>query len=148
MGLRLWVAALGMVAVAGTALAQVGPMGDVIAQRRAGLKRMGGHMDAMKAVVDSSGDVRPLAERVDDMIAWFKGMPALFPPGSDHGDTKAQPAIWSDRGGFETANANTLRQLDALKAAATSGDTAGFATAFKATGPQFCGSCHRQYRAR
>lgn len=148
MGLRLWMAALGIVAVAGTALAQGGLMGDVIAQRRAGLKRMGGHMDAMKAVVDSSGDVRPLAERVDDMIAWYRQMPGLFPPGSDRGDTKALPAIWSDRNGFETANGNMLRQLDLLKAAAAAGDAAGFATAFKATGPQFCGGCHRQYRAR
>lgn len=148
MGLRLWMAALCVVAVAGTALAQGGAMGDVIAQRRAGLKRMGGHMDAMKAVVDSGGDVRPLAERVDDMIAWYRQMPGLFPPGSDHGDTKALPAIWSNRSGFETANANLLKQLDALKAAAAAGDRASFAAAYKATGPQFCGGCHRQFRAR
>ncbi len=148
MGLRLWVAALGIVAVVGTALAQGSAMGDVIAQRRAGLKRMSGHMDAMKAVVESKGDVRPLAARLDEMIAWYREMPALFPPGSDRGDTKALPAVWSDRGGFETANANLLRQLEVLKAAASAGDTAGFSTAFRATGPQFCGGCHRQYRAR
>ena len=127
MGLRIWVAALGILAMAGTALAQ----GDVIAQRRAGLKRMGGHMEAMKAAVESGGDVRPMATRVDDMITWYRAMPAMFPPGSDRGDTKALPAIWTDRNGFETANGNLLRQLDVLKAAAAAGDSAGFATAYK-----------------
>ncbi|MBV1797397.1 cytochrome c [Siccirubricoccus sp. G192] len=144
MRMRIWVAALGIVALAGTALAQ----GDVIAQRREGLKRMGGHMDAMKGLVASRGDTRPAAARVDDMIAWYRGFPALFPAGSDRGDTKALPAVWTDRAGFETANANLLRQLDVLKSAAASGDQAAFAAAYQATGPQFCGGCHRPFRAR
>ncbi len=82
------------------------------------------------------------------MIAWFRTMPTRFPPGFDRGDTKAQPAVWSDRAGFEAANTRMLGQLDVLKAAAASGDTAAFATAFQATGPQFCGGCHRNFRAR
>ena len=55
MKMRIWIAALGMAALAGTAFAQ----GDVIAERRAGLKRMGGHMDAFKPVAEARGDVPP-----------------------------------------------------------------------------------------
>lgn len=144
MKMRIWIAALGIVALAGTAFAQ----GDVIAERRAGLKRMGGHMDAIKPVAEARGDVRAMVPRIDDMIAWYKHMPHLFPPGSATGDTKALPAVWSERAGFDAANTRMLGQLDVLKAAAASGDAAAFATAFQATGPQFCGACHRTYRAR
>ena len=137
-------AALGLMALAGTAMAQ----GDVIAERRAGLKRMGAHMEAMKPVVDAKGDVKALEPRIDDMIAWYRGMPALFPPGSGTGDTKAQPAIWSDFAKFQEANLALLGQLSTLKASAGAGDTAAFAAAYAETGPKFCGGCHRPFRAR
>src|SRR6478609_6281453 len=97
--LKTVLATLGLLALAGGAMAQ----GDVIAERRAGLKRMGGHMEGIKPVVDGKGDVRALEPRVDDMIAWYRGMPPLFPAGSGTGDTKAQPAIWTDFAGFEKA---------------------------------------------
>lgn len=139
----MWLAALGFAALAGTALAQ----GDVIAERRAGLKRMGGHMEAIKPVAESRGDVKALEPRVDDMIAWFRSMPQRFPEGSGTGDTKALPSIWSDRAGFEAADARMVGQLEMLKKAAADGDAAAFATAFQATGP-LCGGCHRSYRGR
>lgn len=144
-----WLAALAVMGglVAGGAFAQ-GAGSEVIAQRREGLKRMGAHMEAMKPVSDARGDVRALAPRLDDMIAWYRLMPTLFPPGSDVGDTKAQPAVWSQREGFDAANTRLLGHLDVLKAAATAGDAAAFATAYQATGSQFCGGCHRTYRAR
>jgi cytochrome c556 len=136
--------ALGLVVLAGTAMAQ----GNVIAERREGLKRMGGHMEAMKPVVDARGDVKALEPRIDDMIAWFRTMPTRFPAGSGTGDTKAMPAIWQEFPRFEQVNAALLGQLATLKSAAVAGDAAAFATAYQATGPQFCGSCHRPFRAR
>ena len=141
----VWITAASAIAalVAGTAVAQ----GDVIAQRRAGLKRMGEHMQAMKAVVDNRGNVQPLAATVDDMLTWYRGMPQLFPPGSDRGDTRAQPALWNEKANFETINSNMVNQLTALRAVAASGDAAAFATAYSQTG-QTCGTCHRPYRQR
>jgi cytochrome c556 len=141
----LVVVALGAAAVlAGTAAVA---QGDVIAERRAGLKRMGEHMQAMNAVVDSKGDVRPLAATVDDMVAWYRTMPSRFPPGSDRGDTRAQPALWNERANFETINTNMVNQLQILRTAAASGDPAAFASAYGQTG-QTCGTCHRPYRQR
>jgi len=141
---RIWMAALAVLALGGTALAQ----GDVITQRREGLKRMNTHMEAMKPVSDARGDVRTLVPRLDDMIAFYSTMPALFPAGSGTGDTKARPEIWANFADFEAVNGRMVGQIRALKAAAEAGDAAAFATAFQATGPQFCGSCHRPYRAR
>ena len=50
MRMKTVLAALGLLALAGGAMAQT----DVIAERRAGLKRMGGHMEAIKPVVEAS----------------------------------------------------------------------------------------------
>jgi cytochrome c556 len=139
-------AALGLAALVacGAAYAQ----GNVIAERRAGLKRMGEHMEAMKPISDSRGDPRPAVVRIDEMIAWYRVLPSKFPAGSGTGDTKALPAIWQDFARFEQANAALLGQLNTLRAAAASGDGAAFQAAYQATGPQFCGGCHRPFRAR
>lgn len=144
MTFKTWMLALGLMALAGTALAQ----GNVIAERRAGLKRMGEHMEAMKPISDSRGDPRAAVPRIDDMIAFYRGLPALFPAGSGTGDTKAQPAIWQDFPRFEQAAAALVGQLTTMRAAAAAGDAAAFQTAYQATGPQFCGGCHRPFRAR
>ncbi len=136
--------ALGIATLAGTAA--VAQQGDVIAERRAGFKRMGEHMQAMKAVVDNRGDVRPLTATVDDMIGWYRSVPERFPPGSDRGDTRALPAIWAEKANFDTIANNMVNQLQVLRAAAASGDTAAFASAYGQTG-QTCGTCHRPYRA-
>ena len=72
---------------------------------------MGEHMQAMKAVVDNRGNVQPLAATVDDMIAWYRTMPQRFPPGSDRGDTRALPAIWTERANFETINSNMVEPI-------------------------------------
>jgi cytochrome c556 len=136
--------AFGLLAMAGTAIAQ----GDVIAERRAGLKRMGGHMEAMKPVVDAKGDVRALEPRIDDMIAWYARLPALFPAGSGTGDTKALPALWERFGEFEANDAKLVDKLKTMKVAAAAGDTEAFGASYKALGPEYCGSCHRPFRAR
>lgn len=143
---------LGTALLAGTTLGQgllattASAQAEVIAERRAGLKRMGEHMQAMKAVVDNKGAVQPLTATVDDMLAWYRSMPTRFPDGSDKGDTRALPALFAERANFETVNGNMVNQLQALRTAAASGDPAAFATAYAQTG-QTCGTCHRPYRA-
>jgi len=141
--MRMMWSALALVLLAGSAAAQ-----DVIAQRREGLKRMGQYVEAMKPIADSRGDPAGQVARIDDMLTWFRGMPALFPAGSGVGDTKARPEIWTDRAGFEQANASAITRIEALRVAAAAGDAAGFQTQFGTLGPQGCGGCHRNYRAR
>lgn len=154
MRMRILVAVLGLAAAGGavlghTAFAQGNPaQGEVITERRAGLKRMGQHMEAMKPVAESRADASGTVPRIEEMIVFFRDLPARFPPGTDRGDTRALPAVWSNRAGFEEAHGRMMGQLDALRSAAASGDGAAFATAYAATGPQFCGGCHRPFRAR
>jgi cytochrome c556 len=141
--MKAWIVAGVAIASLGTASAAFAQ--DVITQRRDGLRDMGRQMEAIKAVTDARGDTRPLVERVDAMITFYRGLPALFPPGSGTGQTRALPTIWSDRAGFEQANANMIAQLQALRAAAASGDAAATTAAFNQAGAT-CGTCHRPYR--
>ena len=142
--MKLWkstVVLASLFAMTAPALAQV----DVIAARRDGLKGVARQMEGIKAVVDQRGDPRATGAVIGDMIGFFEGFPARFPAGSGSGDTRALPAIWTDRAGFEAANGNMLTQLRALQAAANAGDQAAFGAAFQQTGAA-CGACHRPYR--
>jgi cytochrome c556 len=138
-------AGLGLAALGGVSLAWA--QGDVIAQRRAGMKRSGEVMTQMKAVADAGAEGRQFTGAIDDMIAFYQRVPTLFPAGSGTGDTKALPAIWSENAGFVAANNAAIEKLRALRTASASGDGAAFQGAWRAVGPE-CGGCHRTYRAR
>ena len=71
----------------------------------------------------------------------------LFPAGSDTGDTKALPTVWSDRAGFEAASKAVDASYDKLAVAAGSGDLAALTAAFGDTG-KACGACHDKFRAK
>jgi cytochrome c556 len=126
---------------------QAAAQSDPIAERKAGFKRMGGHLEAIKALLDNPAGLRAEAGRAADMQAYFGGLPALFPPGSDQGETRALPAVWSDRAGFEAASAGAAAAAGRLQQAMAGGDTAATAAAFREMGGS-CGTCHRNYRGR
>lgn len=143
------VAAWGTAAAPGSALAQ--PAADparVVAERQEGLKRMGGNMEAIKAVTDARGDTRAVAARAADIHAWFSAFPARFPAGTEAvGGTKARPAVWSDRAGFERLNANAVAAAEALARTAATGDAAATGAALGEMAGT-CSACHRVNRAR
>lgn len=119
-----------------------------IAIRKAGQDLVGANFADMKRAVDAhTMDVKPFKDNANAIVAWFKVFPSLFPPGTDKGDTKALPAVWSDRAGFEKAAADVRTAAAALARAADSNDSSAFAAAFQETG-KACGACHRNYRQR
>jgi cytochrome c556 len=139
--------ALGM---AGGALAQ----GDVVAERRAGLREMGQQMEAIAGIVQGRGDQRQIAARVDQMTPFFQRLPSLVPAnsltppvaqGTNPGQSRALAAIEANRGGFQQASANMLTQLGTLKASAEAGNVTP--DLLRQTGAT-CGACHQNYRAR
>jgi cytochrome c556 len=71
----------------------------------------------------------------------------MFPAGSDKGDTKALPTVWSDMPGFMAASKNADAAYDKLAVAAGSGDLAAVTAAFGDTG-KACGACHEKFRAK
>lgn len=136
-------AALAVTIAVPFALAQ----GDVITARKDGFKMLAANMEAIQKVVQ---DRQPVAGAVAPARAIAEHAPrikALFPPGSDTGQpTRALPAIWSDRAGFDRVADAFVTQANALLAAAEAGNASTLGSALQATG-QACGMCHRPYRA-
>ena len=136
--------------VAGMAHAADAPTGlNVIAARQAGQDLVGGTFTGLlQAAKQKVPDVKPYASAAHALTKWEPQFMTMFPPGSDHGDnTKALPAIWTDRAGFEKAAQNLETQAAKLEQIAASGDQAAFATQVQVLG-EACGTCHKQFRAK
>lgn len=122
---------------------------QIIANRQAGQALMGASFAEMKYSVDNKAtDVKRYKPVADAMARWMSAFPDQFPPGTEQGhNTKALPAIWSDRAGFEKDARAMTDEAKKLAQAADANDPAAFATAFQNTG-KACGACHRTYRAK
>jgi cytochrome c556 len=144
MRLKLAVVALGLM-VAGAAYAE-GP--DVIKTRQAGQDLLLGDFSGIQQVIALKGDVKKLDKPAAALARWMEQFTSLFPPGSDKGDnTKALPAVWSDRAGFQKAADNFVVEAKKLAELAKAGDAEALAAQAKAVG-KACGACHHDYRAR
>lgn len=81
----------------------------------------------------------------DALQALSKDIPALFPEGTDFGETKAKAAVWDNRDKFEKAASNLKDKVDAFAKAAKSDDRAATLKAFKGMGDA-CKGCHEDFR--
>lgn len=93
----------------------------------------------------NAGDLGAIAQRAGAILQHSRAFVALFPPGSDQGNTGALATVWTDRPGFEAAEANLETQLRLLQAAAAAGNRAGVQDAVKSTGAA-CQACHDKFR--
>ncbi|OFW99510.1 MAG: hypothetical protein A3D94_12940 [Alphaproteobacteria bacterium RIFCSPHIGHO2_12_FULL_66_14] len=132
-----------MVGGATMALAQ----GDVIAQRKENRKQTAAAMRAIKGIIDAKGATSGAVEQAAKLKTLELAFVKLFPAGSDKGETKALPTVWSDRAGFDAASKAADAAYDKLAVAAGSGDMAALTAAFGATG-KACGACHEKFRVK
>ena len=71
---------------------------------------------------------------------------ALFPAGSDKGDTTASPKIWEDMAGFKATEDKYLADVKAATAAAPA-DVDALKGQINTLGGD-CGTCHQTYRVK
>jgi cytochrome c556 len=141
---RLALVAATFLAVGGAAQAQGF---DPVETRKAGQDLVSSTFAGIKAVVTANGDVKTLETPAKAIQRWAVVFPTLFPPGSDKGNTKAAPTIWSDSAGFQKAAMTLATASESLATAAKAGDSAAVAVAFKGMG-EACGACHKEYRLK
>jgi cytochrome c556 len=132
-----------MIGGATIALAQ----GDVVKARQENRKAAGGALRAIKGVMDAKGDVKSVVQSAAKLKELEAAFIKMFPAGSDKGDSKALPTVWSDWKGFQAADAAANAAYDKLAVAAGSGDLAAVTAAFGETG-KACGACHTKYRVK
>ena len=93
-------AAGAMVGGATIALAQA----DVIKERQENRKQTAAAMRAIKGVIDAKGPTAGAVEQAAKLKTLEAAFVKMFPAGSDKGETKALPTVWSDMAGFQAAS--------------------------------------------
>ena len=131
--------------VGGTTIALA--QADVIKQRQDNRKETAATMRSIKGVIDAKGDVKAVVASAAKLKQLELAFDKLFPAGSDKGETKALPTVWSDMAGFQAASKAVDAAYDKLAVAAGSGDLAAVTAAFGDTG-KACGACHDKFRAK
>jgi cytochrome c556 len=120
---------------------------DVIKERQENRKQTAAAMRAIKGIIDAKGATSGAVEQAAKLKTLQVAFDKMFPPGSDKGDSKALPAVWTDSAGFEAAGKNAVAAYDKLSVAAGSGDMAALTAAFGDAG-KACGACHDKFRAK
>lgn len=120
---------------------------DPIAARKALMKAQDDQ--ARIAVRMMRGDVPYDPAKADAVFKAFadttEKFGTLFPDNSKTGDTKAAPAIWTDRASFNAALAKFTKDVNDNRAKTKTLDE--FKVAINAVGSN-CGSCHDKYRVK
>lgn len=141
MKIGLGLAAALAVATATFAWAQ----GNVIEGRQNLMKSNGQQMGVLTPMArgEAPFDAAAAKTAFETIASNITTFPTLFPEGSDTGDTKAGPAIWTDRAGFEATAAKL--QTAATEAAASATTVEALQAAVQTVGA-VCGECHQKYR--
>lgn len=120
---------------------------DAVKYRKAAFTVMGAHFGRIGAM--ASGKVPFDAKVAADNAAIVETMSKLpyagFVPGTDTGDTRALPAIWTEQVKFNAAAEKMQGEVSKLAAAAKTGSLDAVKTAFGAAG-QSCKACHDDFR--
>ena len=143
-------AKMGVAAAAAAALFLAGvvavaaPPADPAKARHEAMEQIGDAMKGLGKIAKGqakfdaafvAGSASTIKERLDEATQ-------LFPPGSDTGETHAQPEVWSDRPGFDKAMKDAQAAVTALLAVK---EESAFRPALGGLG-QSCKACHEKYR--
>ncbi|GEM_PF-404744 len=88
-------------------------------------------------------DAAAVKKHADIIAAKLEESAKLFPEGSDKGDTRAKPEIWSNRAEFDAIMKTAIEKAKAL-ASVTSPDQ--LTPAVRALGGEGCMACHKKFR--
>lgn len=127
----------------------VGASANPVEQRQVNMKERGSLLRVLAPVAQGRADfdaavVFDALEKLNANAQAAMDVAALYPAGSDSGETKAAATIWSDAEGFIQANHDYAAATEAAVAAAPQ-DLASFKAVFGPIGAS-CGACHEAYR--
>ncbi len=121
---------------------------DIIKYRQNMMKAIGGHTAAAGAIVQGKVDFKKqLLDHAHALLILTSDIPALFPPGSDFGETKAKDDVWSNRLEFEKHAKDAKDKVAAFAKAVQEGNQQAILVSFKDMG-QSCKACHKDFRKK
>ena len=120
---------------------------DAIKYRKAAFSVMVTHFGRLGAMANGRipFDAKVAAENADLALTMSKLPYAAFTEGSDKGDTKAKPEIWTEGDKFRASAAKMQEEMVKLNAAAKTGNVDILKAAFGPTAAA-CKACHDVYR--
>lgn len=129
------------------AAAQFAKPEDAVKYRKAALTVMAAHFGRVGAMVQGRVPFDAAAAQSNLEIATMMSkLPfTAFGPGTDVGDTRAKPNIWTDNAKFVAAATKMQDAMAALNTAAKSGNLDQIKAAFGPVG-QACKACHDDFR--
>jgi cytochrome c556 len=140
-------AALVACAIAFPVAAQFSKPEDAIKYRKAGMTMMSRHFGIVAGMAAGKipFDAKAAADNAE-IAAFLSKLPfAGFVPGTDKGETKAEPKIWTETDKFNAAASKMQEEMAKLNVAAKGGDIAAIKAAVGETGKS-CKACHDNYR--
>jgi cytochrome c556 len=118
---------------------------DMVKYRKNVMNANGGLMGASNGLIQNKVEFKgQLAGYAKALEALNKDLPALFPKGSNVGDSDALPDVWNKRAEFERRAKDTQAKAAAF-AKAANGNDPRLAEKFKDLSDA-CKSCHKDFR--
>lgn len=144
---RVWVQAAFALLVTGAVAAQAeSEPEDIIKYRQNVMKASGANAAAATAIVQGKVEFKDrLREHAQALVTTTKNIPALFPKGSDFGETEAQDAVWKKPDDFAKRAKDAQAKAVAFEKAVAANDTKSYAAKLKDVADS-CKACHKDYR--
>ncbi len=120
---------------------------DAVKYRKASFTVMGAHFGRLGAMAGGKApyDAKQAAENADVIAAVAKLPWAAFGEGTDKGDTRAKPEIWTESAKFKDAVDKNQAELAKVVAAAKTGNLDALKAAMGPAGAS-CKACHDSFR--
>jgi len=141
-------ALVGATAILSTpAMAQFQKPEDAIKYRKSVMTVMSAHFGRIGAMVNNRVpfDAKVAADNSATVETMSKLPWPAFGAGTDKGETRALPAIWTEQAKFKESADKMQAEVAKLSAAAKTGNLDAIKTAFGAAG-QTCKACHDDFR--
>lgn len=139
--------AVAIATLSAPAFAQFQKPEDAVKYRKAAFTVMASHFGRIGAMANGRVpfDAKAAAESAAIVETMSKLPWEAFGAGTDKGDTRALPAIWTEQAKFKEGADKLQTAATQLTAAAKTGNLDSVKTAFGAAG-QTCKACHDAYR--
>lgn len=133
--------------IAAPAAAQFQRPEDAVKYRKGAFFVMGQHFGRLNAVAQGRAPYEKVSTTFNaEVVQMMAMLPwAGFVDGTDKGDTRALPKIWSERAQFDAGAVKLREETNKLVAAAKSGDLDQIKAAVGSVG-QTCKACHDNFR--
>lgn len=120
---------------------------DAIRYRQGAFRVMAAHFGVLGAMANGRVPFdAQAASRHGDVIALVSHLPFTgFVPGTDKGETRAKPEIWTEQAKFRGAAEKMQAEVGKLAAAAKTGNLDNVKAAFNPAA-QSCKACHDDFR--